>query len=191
MYYTKTRLADCDTNDVEENRTNSNFLNYQCVNRTEFPVNPLPDKKILDSSKLKEFADNNFKFHENERKLSKQVENTVGKGEITHYEQFLLFPQCFQRLVSQGPQKVTLCVNGLTLSLVVTTRKTLVDSVYQDQTPQYEQSDLLFTLSTFSFYTRFQKKSGHFVFGDFPLPIMLNVHVFGTKIKIRTCALKS
>ena len=29
--------------------------------------------------------------------LSKQVENTVGKGEIACYEQFLLFPQCFQK----------------------------------------------------------------------------------------------
>ena len=28
-------------------------------------------------------------------KLSKWVENTVGKGEIAHYEQFLLCPQCF------------------------------------------------------------------------------------------------
>ena len=27
----------------------------------------------------------------------KVVENTVGKGEIAHYEQFLLFPQCFQQ----------------------------------------------------------------------------------------------
>ena len=26
-----------------------------------------------------------------------KVENTVGKGEIAHYEQFLLFPQCFQK----------------------------------------------------------------------------------------------
>ena len=51
---------------------------------------------ILDSSKLKEFADN-FKFDENGRRLSKRVENTVGKGEIAHYEQFLLFPQCFQK----------------------------------------------------------------------------------------------
>ena len=46
---------------------------------------------------MKEFADNNFKFNENERKLFKQVENTVGKGEITCYKQFLLFPQCFQK----------------------------------------------------------------------------------------------
>ena len=30
-------------------------------------------------------------------KSSKKVENTVGKGEIAHYEQFLLFPLCFQK----------------------------------------------------------------------------------------------
>ena len=50
---------------------------------------------MLDSSKLKDFADNNLKFEENGRKLFKPVENTVGKGEIARYEQFLLFPQCF------------------------------------------------------------------------------------------------
>ena len=27
--------------------------------------------------------------------LSDSVENIVGKGGIAHYEQFLLFPQCF------------------------------------------------------------------------------------------------
>ena len=27
----------------------------------------------------------------------KQVENIVGKGEIARYEQFLLFPHCFQK----------------------------------------------------------------------------------------------
>ena len=29
--------------------------------------------------------------------FSKCVENTVGKGELARYEQFLLFPQCFQK----------------------------------------------------------------------------------------------
>ena len=29
--------------------------------------------------------------------LSDWVENIVGKGEIARYEQFLLFPQCFQK----------------------------------------------------------------------------------------------
>ena len=60
-------------------------------------LNPLPDNKFLNSSKLKEFADDNFKFDENDRKLSKRVEKTVGKGEIARYEQFILFPQCFQK----------------------------------------------------------------------------------------------
>ena len=34
---------------------------------------------------------------ENARKLSKWVENTVGKGEIAPYEQFLLFLTVFQK----------------------------------------------------------------------------------------------
>ena len=55
-------------------------------------VSPFPKRQILDPSELKEFADDNFKFDENGKKLSKQVENIVGKGEIAHNEQFLLFP---------------------------------------------------------------------------------------------------
>ena len=51
------------------------------------------------------FEDDNFKFHKNERKLSKQVENTVRKGEIARYEQFLLFPQCFQKACFPGASK--------------------------------------------------------------------------------------
>ena len=46
---------------------------------------------------LREFADYNFKFDENGREFSKRVENTVVNGEISCYEQFLLFPQCFQK----------------------------------------------------------------------------------------------
>ena len=38
-------------------------------------------------------------------KLSKWVENTVGKGEIARYEQFLLFPQCFQKACFPGASK--------------------------------------------------------------------------------------
>ena len=34
-----------------------------------------------------------------------QVENTVGKGEIACYEQFFLFPQCFQKACFPGPSK--------------------------------------------------------------------------------------
>ena len=60
---------------------------------------------MLDSSKLKEFADNNFRFNENGRKLSKPIENTVGKGEIARYEQFLLFLQCFQKACFPGASR--------------------------------------------------------------------------------------
>ena len=31
-------------------------------------------------------------------RVSDSVENIMGKEEIAHYEQFLLFPQCFQKL---------------------------------------------------------------------------------------------
>ena len=55
----------------------------------------LSKRQILDSSKLKEFADNNFKFDENDGKFSNRVENIVGKGEIAPNEQFLHFPHCF------------------------------------------------------------------------------------------------
>ena len=58
--------------------------------------------KILDTSKFKEFAEDNFKCDENGRNFSKRVESTVGKGEIARYEQFLLFPQCFQKTCSAG-----------------------------------------------------------------------------------------
>ena len=60
-------------------------------------LNPLPDNKILDRSNLKQSADDNFKFDESSRKFSKRVENTVGKGEIARFEQFLLFPLSFQK----------------------------------------------------------------------------------------------
>ena len=61
---------------------------------------------MLDSSKQNEFADDNFKLDEKlQKKLSKQVENTVGKGKIARYEQFFLFPQCFLKACFPGGSK--------------------------------------------------------------------------------------
>ena len=68
-------------------------LNFYCLVKSL----PFTIQQILDSSKPKELVDDNFKFVKNGRKLSKRIENTVGKGEIACYEQFLLFPQCFQK----------------------------------------------------------------------------------------------
>ena len=53
----------------------------------------------------KGFADDNFEFDINSRKFSKQVENNVGKKEIAHDKQFLLFPQCFQKACTADVQK--------------------------------------------------------------------------------------
>ena len=62
---------------------------------------PFPKRQILDSSKLREFADDNFNFYENGTEFSKPVENTVEKGEIARYELFLLFPLCFQKICTE------------------------------------------------------------------------------------------
>ena len=59
------------------------------MEQTVSPHYPFP-KQQIDSYKLKNFADDNSKLNENAAKLSKWVENTYGKGEITHYKQFLL-----------------------------------------------------------------------------------------------------
>ena len=58
---------------------------------------PFSKRQISDSSNLKEFADDNFKFDVNGRKPSKRVDNTEGKGEIASYKHFFLFLQCFQK----------------------------------------------------------------------------------------------
>ena len=68
-----------------------------------------PKRRILDPSKLKQFAGDNFKFDENGKKFSKWLENTVGKGEIARYEQFLLFPQCFQKTCTADTIVPTFC----------------------------------------------------------------------------------
>ena len=71
----------------------------------DISFNALQDNKILDRSKLKQSTDDNFKFDGNSRKFFKRVENTVGKGEIARHEQFLLFPQCFQKACFPGASK--------------------------------------------------------------------------------------
>ena len=72
-----------------------NYIRFKLSFNKAF--NFFQNNKFLDSSKLKEFADNNFRFEENGRKFFRWVENIVGKREIAHCEQFLLFPQCFHK----------------------------------------------------------------------------------------------
>ena len=76
--------------------TSTEACEKSSLDRT-YKVKPFPKSQILDSSKLKDFEDNNFKSGENGRKFFKWVENTMVKGEIARYEQFLLFTQCFSK----------------------------------------------------------------------------------------------
>ena len=74
-------------------------------NHRESCFKPFPKRQILDSFKLKEFADDNVIFNENGRTISKQIENIVEKGEIARYEQFALFPQCFHKTCTADAYK--------------------------------------------------------------------------------------
>ena len=62
---------------------------------------PEPKQQISDASKLKVFADDNFKIV---KKFSKWVENDV----INRDGQFLLFPQCFQKTCTVDTKKEAL-----------------------------------------------------------------------------------
>ena len=53
--------------------------------------------KVVYSSKPEEFADKNYKFGENCRKLSKSVEITEGKGEICSLRAISPFPSVFSK----------------------------------------------------------------------------------------------
>ena len=46
---------------------------------------------MLDSSKLKDIADDKFRFDENGGMFPERIENAVGIREIACYKQFLLF----------------------------------------------------------------------------------------------------
>ena len=59
-------------------------------------VNPLPNNKTFNWSKLKAFADDKINMGEKQNFFSGRVENIVGKGENAGYQHFPLFSQCFQ-----------------------------------------------------------------------------------------------
>ena len=80
---------------------------------------------VSDCFKLKEFADNNFKFDENGIQLSKRIDKMVGKGEIAHYELFLLFSQCFQTTCEQTRKDQGLFGKGLSLKTIFEKEKCL------------------------------------------------------------------
>ena len=67
-------------------------------------------RHILDSSKLKEFAEDNFKFDKNGWQFYKLVEKAVVKEEIARYDLFLLFQQCFLKDLYRRHVKSRACL---------------------------------------------------------------------------------
>ena len=73
----------------------------------DFPsFNSLPNNKILDQSKVKDFADNKINVTRNLNFVLAWVKNISGKGENAGYLHFVLFPQWFQKLSFLGSLKV-------------------------------------------------------------------------------------
>ena len=63
-------------------------------------LNPYPNTPFRDRPKFKEAADNNWNVAIKGFQDTNCIENIVEKGEIAHFEQFHLFPQCFPKAFS-------------------------------------------------------------------------------------------
>ena len=72
-----------------------------------------PKRQILASSKLIDFADDNFKFDENDRKFSKRLENTEGKEKCLVTSNFSFSCSVFTRAVLQTRKNQGLFGKGL------------------------------------------------------------------------------
>ena len=59
---------------------------------------PLPNNKILEYSKWKAYADDKIQVDEKLKFVMGLEENILRKGENAVYQQFLFFPQCFEKL---------------------------------------------------------------------------------------------
>ena len=66
------------------------------------PLNPLPNDKILDWTKLDAFADDKRAVTQKLKFVSVRVENIVGIGENADYQYFSFSHNVFKRLLIQG-----------------------------------------------------------------------------------------
>ena len=101
------RQTDREERKIERKRGGPKTHTKSPSNLFSFPLNLFPQTHTHIQNTLQNnvFAGKNLKFGENGRKFSKRVENGVGKGEIARYEQFLLFPQCFQKSYPEDSKK--------------------------------------------------------------------------------------
>ena len=81
---------------------------------TKNVFNPFPNDRILDTTKLKAFADDKMNAPKMIIYLFNLVENTVGKGENAGYRTFFSFSHCvFKRLIQQTRKNQGLFGKGL------------------------------------------------------------------------------
>ena len=81
-------------------------------------------RHILDSLKLKEFADDNFKFDENGRKFSEMVKKHCGKRRNCSLQAIFPFSHSvFKRLVLMTRENKGLFGKGLYQSATIKTRR--------------------------------------------------------------------
>ena len=79
------------------------FCVYGCWQfRVVKKVNSLLNNTFLHLSKMKAFAEDKINMTQKLKFFLGKIENIVGNGENAGYQHFLLFPQCFQRLLFQG-----------------------------------------------------------------------------------------
>ena len=84
-------------------------------------LNPFPNNKILDWSKLNECADVNFKFDENDGKFPKWEETMWEKEKLLVASNFSFSHSAFKRLVLQTHKNQGLFGKGLTLHQIILT----------------------------------------------------------------------
>ena len=68
-------------------------------------LNPLPNDKFLDSLKLQDFSDDNFKINKGCGELSKRVENHVGKGKLVATSNFSFSHSVFENVLQTSKIK--------------------------------------------------------------------------------------
>ena len=70
---------------------------YQSPDLKPVHINSFPNEKFK-LFQTEGVCRQQYKLDENGRQFFKQVENTLAKGEIGHYEQFFLSPLCLQKI---------------------------------------------------------------------------------------------
>ena len=65
-------------------------------------LNTFPNNKMIDLPKFKAFTHDNSNVAKMATLFCHKIANIVGKEDVAGYQHFLVFPQCFQKLLLCG-----------------------------------------------------------------------------------------